>query len=378
MATSITTTPTYAVPNRPATVVFTPGDGATNFLRVWATTAPEGTEIRKRIDSNKLNRSLVYQGPGGVSYPWKTTFEKGGAYELTLQEYTRGNAWGGGYEGDPRGAPSETKNGGEQTATLYVAQQMTQRLGVGSDTADLVLFVVNNTVRPTTVAAHGIETPTVTNPSSDKAATAAKEADLLTAVLALSNDTITGIGGTLDTNIVRSLVVEFVDHAGNTGGTWHQAADTANAGIEPDFLVPSGSTDLAAMATAVNKVRAVMALHMNNATEASPTPGSVVHHDHNSQKLDLSNQLLPITADAGDPATVFQAIGDYVRAYERHRIAVMHDNADTTNTVTLSARALLLVHQRFFEALTEVISTPPNGQTAGAMTLITHAGFQEN
>ena len=91
MTASISTVPTYAVPNHPAQVIFQPGNGATNFVRVWATTAPEGTKLRKQIDDDKLNRELIYQGPGGTDYPLRITFEKGGAYSLILQEYERGD-----------------------------------------------------------------------------------------------------------------------------------------------------------------------------------------------------------------------------------------------------------------------------------------------
>lgn len=383
MPATVTTKPTYAVPKQPTTVIFTPANGATNYIRVWATTAPEGTALRKKIDASKLNRALIFQGQAGSDHPWRTTFEKGGAYALTLQEYTRGNSWGGGYENDPRGAPSETKVGAEQSLTLYIAQRLTQQIGAGSDTATLVLHVVNGHVRPTTVAVHGEATPAIVEPSSDKAAAAVADSvtvgtDLYTALNLLSNDTVLGIGGTIDADFVRSLVQEFADHAANDGGTWHQNSDTTNAAIDPTFLVATSETSLEAMATSVNKVRAVFSLHIQNATEASPTPGSVTHHDQGGLRTDLAHQLLPITADAGDPATIFAAAADYVRAHELHRVATMHENPDTVNTLTLTARPLANVHRRFLEALTEPFVSPPAGQTSGATTLVTYAGFQES
>jgi hypothetical protein len=254
---------------------------------------------------------------------------------------------------------------------------MTQQIGVSPDTAELVIHAVNTTCRPTLAAVHGEATPAIENPGSDKAAEAAKEADLLTALAALGNDQIIGTGWVIDAVIVRSLIIEFSDHADNTGGTWHQNADTANADIDPTFLIGVAETALQAMATAINKVRQRFTLHIQNSTEASPTPGSITIHDQNTLRQDLAHQLLPITADPGSPATCYAALADFVRAFELHRVASMHENPDTVNTLTLSGRPLALVHQRFIEALTEPFATPPAGQTSASTLLSTFSGFEE-
>ena len=374
MAASVTTIPTYAVPNKKASVIFQPGNGATNFVRVWCTAAPEGTAIREQIDANRLNRALIYEGTGGSSYPLRITFEKGGAYTLILQEYTKGNAWGGGYEGDPRGAPSETLVDAEQSHALYVAQRLTQTVGVSPDTATLVLHVVNATVRPTAEAIHGERTPAIIDSSSDKAAAAAKESAVQTAVDLLANDTVVGIGGSVDAQIVFGCMAAFAAHAANA--THHAAADSVNAAAALTAQIDLAATQPAAMATVINRGRQLFALHMQNADEDDPTPGAVAHHDDGGVFIDSASQLLPITADAGDPATIYAALADWVRAHELHRVAALHESSDVTNTLTLAARALANVHRQFLEALTETISPPP-GQTSGATTLITHAGFTE-
>src|SRR5688500_19809668 len=98
---TLATTPTYPVPTRPALVVFSSSVGASNYIRAWCTVAPEGSELANRIAANRLNRALVYQDEGGSKHPWRYTFDKGGAYTFLVQEYTKGNHWGGGYEGDP-------------------------------------------------------------------------------------------------------------------------------------------------------------------------------------------------------------------------------------------------------------------------------------
>lgn len=374
MPATVTTKPTYAVPNSPARVIFTPASGNANFIRVWCTSAPEGTSIRDAIDADKLNRTLVFRGAPGAGNPWRHTFEKGGAFALTLQEYEQGNSWGGGYENDPRGAQSETKLGAEQALTLYVAQRLTQTVGVSPDTATLVLHVVNGTVRPTSEAIHGEQTPAIIDPSSDKAAAAAKESAVQAAVDLLANDTVVGIGGSIDAQIVFGCMAAFAAHAANA--THHSAADSVNAAAALTAQIDLTATQPAAMASVINRGRQLFALHMQNADEDDPTPGAVPHHDDGGVFIDNASQLLPITADAGDPATIYAALADWVRAHELHRVAALHESSDVTSTLTLTARALANVHRQFLEAITEAISPPP-GQTSGATTLITHAGFTE-
>lgn len=372
MPAAITTVPTYAVPKNRTNVVITPANGNANFVRLWATTAPEGTAIRKRIDANKLRRDLVYQGPPGSLHPWRFNFEKGGAYTLKLQEYERGNAWGGGYEGDPRGAPSETQLGIEQDHSLYVAQRMTQQLGVSPDTADLVLYVVNETTRETLAAVHGENTPTIENPSSDKARLAAFEADVLTQLGNLKNQAILTSQLYPLFTTVNGWIDSFAAHSASA--VFHQNADV-QTGLTAFKVSSAGVSSPAAAAPAVNELRSRFALHIQNATKASPTPGSVTTHDQSSLNMDPTNQLLPITADPGDPTTVLLAMADFLRCYELHRLASMHESADSTNTIATSS-PLLTMHRKFLEALTELSVTAPPGQSLGA-TELAAIGFTE-
>lgn len=375
MATLVTTKPTYAVPNRPTTVIFQPSNGATNFIRVWATTAPEGTAIREQIDANKLKRALVYQGNAGPSYPWRTTFEKGGAYSLTIQEYTKGNTWGGGYDRDPRGAPTETKNGAEQTTTLYIAQRMTQTIGVNPDSAELVLYMVNQTVRPTLEAVHGEATPSIQSPSSDKAAAAANEAAVLTALSDLHNASTSTLGYSDIAANLNVILTYFESHAENVGGTWHQAADE-QTDLVNNYALPNGATQ-AGIAATINKLRQRYSLHIENATEASPTPGSITIHQQ-TLRLDVGARLLPITADGSDPATIFGAYADFARAQDVHRVSGAHETADTAWPIgPFAVGSLARMHYRFLQAITQPFATPPPGQTSGAVGLMTYAGFEE-
>lgn len=376
MPATVATFPTYAVPGRKTSVIFTPANGNANFVRVWATTAPEGTAIRKQIDASKLNRSLVFEGRAGADHPWRHTFEKGGAYTLLLQEYERGNSWGGGYDRDPRGAPSETTLGSEQSLTLYIAQRMTQTLGVNPDTATLVVYVVNDTIRETVAAVHGEATPAIVDPSSDKANIAASDATVLTQLATLKDDDVWFAAVFTNFLDVNGFMDDFMAHAASA--SFHQSAD-AHADLA-SFKVPAaGQNEPSAAADPINKLRERYSLHIRNSTVASPTPGSVTTHNQSSQFIDSTNELLPITADAGDPTTVVAAMADWLRAYERHRVAAMHETTDSTNSAATTS-PLVTLHRRFLEALVAVptagLPAIP-GQSSGA-TLLKATGFEES
>jgi hypothetical protein len=371
---TLATTPTYPVPERPALVVFSFSVGASNYVRAWCTVAPEGSELANRIAANRLNRALVYQDEGGTKHPWRVTFDRGGEYTFLVQEYTKGNHWGGGYEGDPRGAPTETKVGTESTLTLHVAQRLTQELGTGPDRATLVLFAHNSRIRETTVATHGERSPAVIEPTSDRARVAALDSDVTTAIAALVDMTPATAFGTVG-SVIDDFITKFVAHAGSA--VFHQNADS-----QTDLNDYKGATALPGIAKGLNKVRLRLRQHMENSKEndsANPEyalPGGIDIHDHNSLFFDMKNRLLDVTADEKNPATIFQASGDFYRAYTAHRTATMHESSDATNLLTALPQ-LFEVHHQFMVSLAALAPTAQPGQSAAAALLIGTAGFTE-
>lgn len=354
--TSLTTTPTYPIPDRQARVVFSFTSAAdANYIRAWCTQAPDGSALRDRIDKNKLARALVYENDGGTKRPWFTKLDKGGVYSFTVQEYQKGNHWGGGYEGDTRGAPTETKVGNESTLSLYVAQRLTQELGAGPDKATLVVYVHNSTIVETTVATHGEKTPTIEKPTSAKATTASQTAAVTTAVANLISVSPTTAMGTLGT-IVDNFIAKFAAHAGDAA--YHENADS-QTDLSQDY---AGSTSLGGIAKALNKVRTRLGQHMLNSKENAPAnpeyalPGGIDIHLQGSVYFDLKNTPLPVTADENNQASIFQAIGDFFRAYEAHRTASMHDTSDTTNTLTALPQ-LHELHRQFMASLAAISPT---------------------
>ncbi len=372
---TLETTPTYPIPNRPSLVTFAFTSGSANYMRAWCTVAPADSEIDGRIKKAALNRALVYEGDGGPKRPWSVTFDKGGKYTVIVQEYQKGNHWGGGYEGDPRGAPSETKVGSETTLSLYVAQRLTQELGTGPDRATLALYVHNATIVETSVAAHGEKTPAIISPTSDRATVAATTAAVTTALANLVSLSPTTAMGTLG-DIVDNFIAKFAAHAADAA--YHETADS-QTDLSQNY---KNATSLGGIARALNKVRTRLGQHMLNSKENAPSnpeyalPGGVTIHLENSTYFDLKNALLPVTADENNQATIFQAIGDFFRAYEAHRTANMHDTSDSTNTLTALPK-LPELHRQFMASLAAISPTAQPGQSTAAAQLIGTAGFAE-
>ncbi len=145
MTLSASTTPTYPVPKKQLVVTFTASTG--NYVRVWATDAPAGSELKQKLIDSESARYQVHEGK--ASDPWKWTPDKGGVYVFRAQEYTRGGIDTlGGYLGSPESYGTETKIPSaidgytpETPLTIYVGQRMETKLGFGSDTATLALWV---------------------------------------------------------------------------------------------------------------------------------------------------------------------------------------------------------------------------------------------
>lgn len=378
MPTTVTTLPTYAVPKRPARVIFTPANGNCNYVRVWVTQAPEGTAFRKAIDANKLNRHLAYAGPVGTAHPWLYTFEVGGSYTLKIQEYERGNGWGGGYDGDPRGAPYETQLGSEQSLTLYISQRFTMPLGTSENSARLVLFVNNDTIVTTSRAVHGESAPNVIEPSSNKAETAAQNATLLAEVAAFGGRFVSTELMSLGTSfhlktLLSELRTAWGAHIANSGGTYHDVADTDN--VIPDEVAPAG-VDLSPEQAAQSCIEMLNRMRRHFLNDNGEGIGSATYHP----VPDAAN--LPIIGGINDVAGAYAAYGDMRRAYVAHIAnATVHSPADSANVLAAiggeNGYRLAQVHTLFMTQLAAVTPTTPPTSSGGATWLTHQAGMVE-
>ena len=368
--TTLATLPQYPVPELDCQLSFSLTESGSNYLRVWLTDAPEGSAKKAELEKNSEKRLHFYTGD---AKPISFKPDVGGVYKLLCQEYVKGTGYGGAYEGDPNGAPSETKVGSEVTVDLVIGQRVTQQLGYQADTATLVWWVWGDYVRPTTLATHGEASPAVIEPSSLRAAIAAKDPNVETYTAACGNTLVSVNVGNIAT-IAANIVSKIRAHQA-TGGTVHDTADTFNP-LPTGLGVSIGPKNLADV---VNRVLATLRNHyLNiNSTDGTGEGSAGIHLAGGSDPLsDRTNY--PIVESVGDLAQAYAAFGDIARGYEAHRVSTLfHGTADTTNSL-MSMPNLIRIHRYFFTALANSAPTAPPTVNGGVVTAVSIAGFTES
>lgn len=371
--TTVATVPEFAPPNRDVKVLFSLTHSTANFVRVWVTAAPPGSELRKKLDDSGKSRLPLYEGEG-ESKPELRKFDAGGKYTLVAQEYKRGaSTYGGGYQGAPDGNPSEDKIGDETTLELFIGQRLTSALAVGPDTLTVVLWVWNDTVRRTLVDIHGEESPIVQATSKTPKAVAAAESDATIAAAAdLVDSSVSGIVGDVGP-IMSNLVSSWNAHLIQSGV--HAANDTLNA-------IPSGVAGAVSTASVASSVTELLPLirqhYTNDATKGGTVSGRDTAGFHKPGSLKVNdNANLPIVSGASQLGDAYWAVAEVCRSVSYHMLSSVHLTADTVNLPP--ARPPLM---RLGELILGVLSaadpvTPPT-QSDGAMLLISRAGFEES
>lgn len=372
--TSLATLPVYAAPGRDVKVVFTLSGSGSNFIRVWVTAAPPGSELRKQIDDSTQNRFKAHEGDGGADHPWQRTFDVGGKYTLVVQEYVRGASdYGGGYQNSPAGAPSETKVGAEVTLSLFIGQRMTSSIQVGADTLELALWVWDTTIRGTTKADQGEDSPVLTATSETPRARAAVESASVVAALAALRDALaTQALGSVST-VLTNLVAKWNAHLVESGV--HASDDTLN-GMKPGF---GGVTSAASLAETISEILPLIRQHyLNDAVLGGTVFGrdSADYHDISGIKKNDSRDL-PVIQGASGLADGYWAVAELCRSFEAHRPSTdFHPSPDSVNY--LDPRPLLMqLGEAVLEVLASTTFLTPSTQSFAAVFLIAGGGFSE-
>ena len=365
--TALATLPQYPVPGRDCQLSFALTESGANYLRVWVTDAPEGSQQKADLDKNGEKRIAFYSGDAGT-LAFKP--DVGGVYKLLCQEYVKGSAYGGGYEGDPNGAPSETKAGAEVSIDLTIGQRVTQQVGYGPDTATLVWWVFGAYVRPTTLATHGEASPAVIEPTSLRATIAASDPFVLVYAGNGANATVANNVG--DVSAIASDIADKLGAHQVLGGSVHNTTDTLN----PLPVGLANSVGPKNLPEVVNRFLAIQRAHYSNVDGTNGTgEGTASFHigSGGSAKTDRTN--MPIVESVGDLAQAYAALGDIARSYEAHRVNLSaHGAADSTNSL-MSMPNLVRLHRYFFAALASLNPTAPPTLNSGVVTAVSIAGF---
>lgn len=376
MTLSITSAPTYPVVSKGARLTFTPGSGG-NFVRVWCTDAPVGSDLRAKIESvasaSQISagtaRFQIFEGDAASAPASGTPFDfkpdVPGKYVLTAQEYTKGaSSYGGAYQGDPRGFTSETKAGVEASITVDFGDRVTIQLGVPPDTATLVLWVWDSNIRATTPALHGEHSPAIVKPATAAAATAARGTGVVAGLGTLIDSTISSAIGTDYVSMVNDFGTKFNAHI--TSLTFHNAADTFN-GLDTAYGSPVSK---AAVAKSLSKMFEVLTAHMKNDKRDGNGPGTGTWHS----LVDSTN--LPAAPPSTDMSGSFAEMASIYGSFEHHRTNL--DSHIASDTTALATPALLFVLQAAF--IYSTLSATPTAaatENPGAVALVNLAGAKK-
>lgn len=369
--TSFATVPVYPPPNRPTRITVTITDPTANYVRIYATGAPPGSELREKLDNaqDPRNRVLVYKGRGGSDDPWNATFDVGGKYTFAAEEWARSGGFGGGFQGDPDGAQTETlvANG---AVSIYVGERLLSTIRAGSDSVDLVLWVWDSTIRATTRGVHGEESPRLTKESpTGRELSVLESASISAAVAALANTSVSSALGTAS-SVLANIVGKFNAHRIQSGV--HQSNDGDND-------IPTGLASAAnakVFKQSINEILPRIRNHyLNDAAYGGEDAGRDSGGYHDVSGLVNDNLNLPIIDGASNEEDAYWALADLWRSYEAHRASTaFHDVADSTNTLT-ALPPLLAIAKEIFAVWASTNPTAPSTVSNGATRLLA-TGFR--
>lgn len=377
---TLLTVPSLLVPEKPAEIRFTLTQSSSNFVRVWVTSAPAGSAFDTRLKEKSAGRILLFEGAsarvnGSRVATMRHTFDAGGVYTLVAQEYVLGAAsYGGGYQDSPDSAPSETQVGAEESTALYVGQRLTVPIGAPPDTATLVLWVWNDTIRETQIAFQGEITPAIIDPLTPRARGASIAAGVTTALANLIDVTTTLAIGSIPA-IVSNLRSSTAGHMANAGA--HANADSVNGLPASQGDIPRASDGLRDF---VNAALDSLRKHFGN--EADPADGPPVGFGSGnfhivSSVLHADRVNMPLFQSVSGQADAYAALADLWRCFEAHRVSLTHHTAVDSFNVLMALPRLLVVHREFLSVLASLNPDVPPGQSSGANQLIQQAGFSE-
>ena len=354
MALTITTKPAYPVPGR-VRVTFVPSS-TVNYVRIWSTVAPEGSEYRERLDASSTvasaARALVYEHY--TKEIWQPFLTVGGRYTFKIQEYTRDTDEGA-FELDPRGAPQETKVGAEQTLTLYIGELITQKITTRDldDSIEFVFYVFDDTIRETSLQVHGVKSPGYRRSTSERLRLASQNTSVVAKMDLLTGSTVTSAIGNL-APLIQELRTELNTHMLNSG-SYHTPADTENAAKV--LGTPVNSTLQGAIFLGTLEIQAAFINHVSNVPDQThETASGVKNSDYDS---------LPFMKPPRSVADCTAALADLARCAARHYVttAVHRGNTDATPALTATLGLLGDVHKAFFESIQLTASAPPPAQS---------------
>jgi len=312
---------------------------------------------------------LAFGGDVGDTWDWKP--DASGTFTFAAEEITKGaSTHGGGYLGDPDGYTTETILNTATGLLIYVGTRLTAKIGAGADTATLAFYVINSTIRKTTLYQHGELTPVILNPSTDKARMAAESSTVQTELLSFNGTTCAGALGT-PSSIIDDLIAKYELH--RASGVYHASADATNT-VAASFRTPGSPTGVARSA---NELRLKLARHMGNDNAGAGIGTAAYHVVSGNTRADQLHSTIVSGASEQDPLQTMLMIADLWRAYEAHRVDTTYHigGGDTTNAAS-ALQVIPRTYYRFLEALQAASPTAPATENPGVVLLVHSGGLK--
>jgi hypothetical protein len=370
---TLATVPELALPGKTLQLVFT-AEASGNFVKVWCTSAPRGSKLRKQLDDTHAERVLVISESDINKRP-EYSFDKGGVYVLQVEEFQKGAAaYGGRYRGDPDGYQTEDRLATPTTSSLWVATLLETELGVAPNTATLQLYVSNDSIVQTTVATHGVASPMIAKTATDKARNAADAAPVQVAIAALDDIAAVTAIGTLST-IVDDWIDNFNNHLQDLAPeVSHYQSDFANL----IGVAYRGATTLQALVRTLGECVKRFGNHITNIDPAAsnPVPGSGNYHQVSGVILSDWTSALLTSGGASAIGACCIVIADLHRCFEAHRVSAVHIAPDTTHALA-DLPAILALHAAFLAELSSLSPTTPDNEHSAKVLLVGSGGFKE-
>jgi hypothetical protein len=358
MSATLTLKPVYPVPGKPFVAIFNASAG--NFVRVFVTSAPLGSEWDLRLKQSTAGQIQILATDSGVAQTLQ--FDKPGVYNLTLDEYTVGAAtFRGGYADDPDGFATETKLSAT-SASISVSQRMTADVVIGAERCTLAVYVNGANIVATTQDVHGEATPKL-DPLTPRMRTVAETTAVKTSLAALVGSAAT-VSGTMAT--VLDKLVDLVNNHLSID-TVHSSADTHNT-ISTSF---KGAATVEAWTTTVSKIAQNVKRHMTN--DNGGGAGSAAYHVVTGAAT--GDWRVPAVMGGSDAlqcgitaAAVWHSLNAHV--YD----TTLHSGA--TSLAPTALPALLELYRSIITVLATYSPTAPATDNSATTVLVHRAGFK--
>jgi hypothetical protein len=368
MSAVLVSLPVYPIPEQRCELTFSGLDPATNQITIYPVSAPIGSRVRGDIDASKGTRVEEYTGKS--SLPWVFTPDVGGRYVFNVEESTINAPRGKRFDLDTYGSP-DPAIAQTSTVSLFVGERMTLSLGESPHAAQLACYVWNETIRATTLAVHGEDTPALSGATSPRSAIAILDAALLADVATMSGSTVAAFTGTFADQFVICRDAYDLHLTDATFGGQHENPDDLN-------LCGEGlrATDQTLAQTALSEFRRRLSAHAVTMTDSG---GLGVHWEY----PDSASDAFILSGSSGSRSEQYLALADIIVRLENHLAAFgpggvdWHVGVDNPGTV-LGICPMLTLCRDYLRALGSEIVSIPDGRNAGAAKLEQLAGFEKS